>query len=159
MLCNAFIMRLTANKFSLILKHDVAISFVPFIFLIFCMLGLYTLDTRSFFYHTKATLIRHEHQNNAPTIAVGHHHIGALTNTICLNIITNYTVNHISQHIYIHTICLTQSAIMILTQCNKSNKKKQGFKHNHKNKHNNYTTCNKSVHSKTDDKYRTKNRT
>jgi len=47
---------------------------------------------------------------------------------------------------------------MILTQCNKSNKKQQGFKHNHKNKHNNYTICNKSVHSKTDNKYRTKNR-
>jgi len=45
---------------------------------------------------------------------------------------------------------------MILTQCNKSNKNKQGFKHNHINEHNNYTTCNKSVHSKTDNKYRTK---
>jgi len=54
------------------------------------MLGLYTLHTRSFFYHTKAILIRHKHQNNAPTISVGHHHIGALINTVCLNIMTNY---------------------------------------------------------------------
>jgi len=90
MLCNAFIMRLTANKFSWILKHNVAISFIPFIFLIFCRLGLYTLHTRSFFYHTKAVLTRREHQNNTPTIAVGHHHIGTLTNSVCLHLITNY---------------------------------------------------------------------
>jgi len=43
---------------------------------------------------------------------------------------------------------------MILTQ---KVIKKQGFKHNHKNKHNNYTSYNKSVHSKTDNKYRMKN--
>jgi len=56
------------------------------------VVGLYTftLHTRSFVCHTKAIVIRHEHQNNAPTIAVGHHHIGVLTNTVCLNIITKF---------------------------------------------------------------------
>jgi len=73
-------MRSTTNKFSSILKQDVAVSIVQFIILL-RMLGLYTLRTKFGFYCTKAILIKSEHRNNAlSTIAFGRHHTVALNN-------------------------------------------------------------------------------
>jgi len=55
--------------------------FLAVIFLTFWMFGLCTLMHTVFFYYKKATLMRHEHRNNAPTaIAVGRHHKRALNN-------------------------------------------------------------------------------
>ena len=100
-------------------------------FLLFVCVVCTHCTQNSLFYYTKAILIRHEHQNNAPTIAVGHHHTGALNNTLRLNTITNYK-SYIIAHTYSQHMFET---VLHWFQHNatKSNKKKQeGFKHNDK---------------------------
>ena len=56
------------------------INVLPVIFLTFCMLGLHMLHTGLFFYHTKVTLMGHEHRNDAPTTTAVGLHTGALNN-------------------------------------------------------------------------------